>query len=304
MKTYAIIGATGNTGKPITLGLLGQGQKVRLISRSAAKAKALVNSASPAPSNNPPEIFEGDSSNTELLKKAFKGADAVYAMVPFNPLAPDYFAFQQSHINAMAEALRETGVKYVVTLSSVGAHLKSGAGVVQGLQKMEEVFNAIPGLNVMHLRATYFMENTLAQIGAIKQMGAMGSPVKADMSFPIVATKDIAAVALKHLQTLNFTGKNVEYVLGPRDVTYNEIASVIGKAIGKPDLKYYAVTYEEGTKAMIQMGMGESVVNRMMEFIKAMNEGKVMEETKRTPGNTTPTTLEEFAHTFKAIYEM
>jgi len=96
MKTYAIIGATGNTGKPITLGLLGQGQKVRLISRSAAKAKALVNSASPAPSNNPPEIFEGDSSNTELLKKAFKGADAVYAMVPFNPLAPDYFHRQAS----------------------------------------------------------------------------------------------------------------------------------------------------------------------------------------------------------------
>jgi len=175
---------------------------------------------------------------------------------------------------------------------------------VQGLQKMEEVFNAIPGLNVMHLRATYFMENTLAQIGAIKQMGAMGSPLKADMSFPIVATKDIAAVALKHLQTLNFTGKNVEYVLGPGDVTYNEIASVIGKAIGKPDLKYYAVTFEEGTKAMIQMGMGESVVSRMMEFIKAMNDGKVMEETKRTPGNTTLTSLKEFAHTFKAIYEM
>jgi uncharacterized protein YbjT (DUF2867 family) len=169
---------------------------------------------------------------------------------------------------------------------------------------MEEAFNAIPGLNVMHLRATYFMENTLGQIGAIKAMGAMGSPVKADMPFPIVATKDIAAVALKHLQGLNFTGKNVEYVLGQRDVTYNEIASVIGKAIGKPDLKYYAVTYEEGTKAMIQMGMGESVVSRMMEFIKAMNEGKVMEETKRNSSNSTPTTLEEFAQTFKAIYNM
>ena len=92
--------------------------------------------------------------------------------------------------------------------------------------------------------------------------------------------------------------------MGQRDVTYNEIASVIGKAIGKPDLKYYAVTYEEGTKAMIQMGMGESVVSRMMEFIKAMNEGKVMEDAKRTPGNTTTTTLEEFAHTFRAVFEM
>ena len=303
MKTYVIIGATGNTGKPITLGLLEKGQKVRIITRSIAKAKALVNSASPNSSANA-EIFEGDSSNTELLKKAFQGADAVYAMVPFNPAAPDYFAFQLTHVNAMAEALKATGVKYAVTLSSVGAHLKSGAGVVQGLQKMEEAFNAIPGLNVMHLRASYFMENILGQIGAIKAMGAMGSPVKADMAFPIVATKDIAAMGLRYLLNLDFSGKNVNYVLGQREVTYNEIASVIGKTIGKPDLKYYAVTYEEGTKAMIQMGMGESVVSRMMEFIKAMNEGKVMEDAKRTSGNTTTTTLEEFAHTFKAVYEM
>lgn len=303
MKTYVIIGATGNTGKPITLGLLEKGQKVRIISRSFAKAKALVNSASPNVSQNA-EIFEGDSSDSALLIKAFQGADAVYAMVPFNPAAPDYFAFQMTHVNAMAEALKATGVKYAVTLSSVGAHLKSGAGVVQGLQKMEEAFNAIPGLNAMHLRATYFMENTLGQIGAIKTMGAMGSPVKADLPFPIVATKDIAAMALRFLLNPDFSGKNINYVLGPRDVTYNEIASVIGKAIGKPDLKYYSVTYEEGTKAMIQMGMGESVVSRMMEFIKAMNEGKVMEETKRSSSNTTPTTLEEFAHTFKAVYEM
>ena len=302
MKTYVITGATGNTGTPVTFGLLEKGHKVRIISRDATKAKALVNSASSSSSKNQAEIFEGESSDVELLEKAFKGADAVYAMVPFSPLEPDYFAFQQMHVNAMAEALRETGVKYVVTLSSVGAHLTSGAGVVQGLQKMEEAFNVIPGLNVMHLRATYFMENILGQIGAIKQMGAMGSPMKSDISFPIVSTRDIGAMALNYLSKLNFTGKNVEYVLGQRDVTYNEIASVIGKAIGKPDLKYYAVTYEEGSQAMMQMGMSESVVRRMMEFIKAMNEGKVMEEARRTSANTTPTSLEEFAHVFKAVY--
>jgi uncharacterized protein YbjT (DUF2867 family) len=304
MKTYVVIGATGNTGKLITIGLIEKGHKVRLVSRSAAKAKALVNSASPSPSNNPPEIFEGDSANADLLKKAFQGADAIYTLVPLSPMAPDFLAYQLTHVNAVSEALKATGVKYAVTLSSVGAHLKSGAGVVQGLQKMEEAFNAIPGLNVMHLRATYFMENILGQINAVKQMGAMGSPVKGDMLFPIVATKDISAVALNFLLKLDFKGSNVEYVLGPRDVTYNEIASVMGKAIGKPDLKYYTVTYEEGSKAMMQMGMGESVVSRMMEFIKSLNDGKVMEDARRNPINTTPTTLEEFSNTFKAVYEM
>jgi uncharacterized protein YbjT (DUF2867 family) len=304
MKTYVIIGATGNTGKLITLGLLEKGHKVRLVSRSAVKAKALVNSPTTNSLNYQAEIFEGDAANPELLTKAFQGADAVYTLVPLSPMAPDFLAYQLTHVNAVSEALKATGVKYAVTLSSVGAHLKSGAGVVQGLQKMEEAINAIPGLNVMHLRATYFMENVLGQVSAVKQMGAMGSPVKGDMLFPIVATKDISAVALNYLLKLDFSGKNVEYVLGPRDVTYNEIASVMGKAIGKPDLKYYTVTYEEGSKAMMQMGMGESVVSRMMEFIKALNEGKVMEETKRNSINTTPTTLEEFAHTFKAVYEM
>jgi uncharacterized protein YbjT (DUF2867 family) len=295
MKKYAITGATGNTGKPITIGLLTQGHEVRIISRNSEKAKDLTSMGA--------KLFQGDTAQVDLLKKAFDGVDAVYAMVPFNMQASDYFAFQMNHVNAMAEALKASGVPYVVTLSSVGAHLKEGAGVVQGLQKMEEAFNAIPGLNVIHLRASYFMENTLAQVGAIKHMGAMGSPVNGDMSFPIVATRDISEMAINFLTTLDFKGNNYEYVLGPRDVTYHELAQVLGKAIGKPDLQYYTVSYEDGAKAMVQMGLGESVVDRLIEFTRALNEGRVLEDATRTKENTTPTTIEDFAAIFKMVYE-
>ncbi|MEI7662172.1 MAG: NmrA family NAD(P)-binding protein [Bacteroidota bacterium] len=296
MKTYVITGATGNTGKPITLGLLELGHKVRIISRSKEKAKELTDQGA--------ELFLGDTNNPDLVKLAFTGADAVYAMIPFDAAAPDYTVSQVEHATTIAGGLKVTGVKHVVLLSSVGAHLTSGAGVVQGLQKAEAIFSAIEGLNALYLRAGYFMENTLMQVGAIKFMGAMASPVNGDLKIPMVATRDIAAAALRHLTGLSFTGKQVDYVLGQRDVSYNEVAAIFGNAIGKPDLKYFTGSHEDGKQAMLHAGMGESVVNKLLEFIKAMNDGLVMGDAKRTPANTTSTSIEDFSQIFKTVYNM
>ena len=296
MKTYVITGATGHTGKPIALGLLESGHNVRIISRSDEKAKELTDKGA--------ELFTGDTSDADLLKKAFAGADAVYAMIPMDTATPDYTESQIEHATAIGAAIKETGVKYLVMLSSVGAHLAEGAGVVQGLQKAEVIFNSIDGLNTLYLRAGYFMENTLMQVGAIKFMGAMATPVAGDLAIPMVATRDIASAALRYLLDLNFTGKNVDYVLGQRDVSYNEIATLFGAAIGKPDLKYFTASFEEGRQAMLRAGMGESVVNKLLEFIRSMNEGRVLGDAKRTPANTTPTSIEDFSHIFKAVFEM
>jgi uncharacterized protein YbjT (DUF2867 family) len=295
MRTYVITGATGHTGMPIAKGLLEKGHKVRVISRSAEKAAELKQLGA--------EVVVGNHSDTELLKKAFTGADAVYAMVPFEAMAPDYTAMQLSYVNAMATAIHTMGVKYAVTLSSIGAHLTTDAGLVKGLHEMEEAFNAIPGLNVRHMRAGYFMENTLAQVGAIKFMGVMASPVKGDLKVPMVSTGDIAAVGLKRLLDLDFSGKSHEYIMGQRDISYNEIAGIFGKAIGKPDLQYVAAPYDQAKQVMMQMGMGDSVTDRMMEFVKSMNDGLVLADAKRTPENTTPTSIEEFSYIFKAVFE-
>jgi uncharacterized protein YbjT (DUF2867 family) len=295
MKTYVITGATGHTGKPIALGLLEQGHKVRVISRNPVKAKDLTDKGA--------TLFVGDTTNDVLLKDAFTGADGVYVMIPFDALTPDYTAAQVAHVNAIGAALAQVKVPYAVTLSSIGAHLKSGNGVVNGLMQMEEAFNKIDGLNVVHLRAGYFIENTLMQAGAIKFMGVMSTPVIADLAIPMIATKDIAAAGLKLLSELSFSGKQHQYLLGAREYTYNEVASIFGAAIGKPDIPYVQASFEDGKKAMMGMGMGESVVDKLNEFIKGMNDGIVLADAQRTPASTTPTTLEEFAPVFKAIYD-
>lgn len=295
MSTYVITGATGHTGKPIALGLLAQDHTVRIISRSAEKAKELTEKGA--------ILFTGDTTNVEFLKKAFDGAEAAYVMIPFDMATPDYTGMQVTNARAIGEALTGSTVKFAVTLSSVGAHLTEGAGVVQGLERMEKIMNAIPGLNVRHLRATYFMENTMAQVQTIKFMGVMASPVLGDLKVAMVTTGDIAGVALKRLLALDFTGKSHEYILGQRDITYNEIALIFGEAIGISDLKYNAVGYDDAKNAMTMMGMGHSVATRLVEFVKAMNEGKVMGEAVRTPENTTPTSIEQFAQIFKDVYE-
>jgi uncharacterized protein YbjT (DUF2867 family) len=294
---YVITGATGNTGKPITMALLKAGKKVRIISRSAEKAKELTELGA--------ELIIGETSNTEILKKAFHGATAVYAMIPIDWTTTDYTTHQVKHAQAIADAIKSAGIKYVVSLSSQGAHLEKDSGVVLGLHKMEEIFNRIEGLNLLHLRPTYFMENTLGMVGLIKQTGIMGSPVKPELTFPIIAVKDISAYAIKRLLALDFKGKNVQDLLGKRDVSYSEMAKVYGAAIGKPNLKYVEFTYEDFKNSIVnQMGASANVADNFNDFIKSLNEGKVTQQAKRDSESTTPTSIEDFAGTFAFVYNM
>jgi uncharacterized protein YbjT (DUF2867 family) len=296
MKTYVVTGATGHTGKPIALGLLEAGHNVRIISRSADKASDLVAQGA--------RLFVGDTSDAALLKSAFEGADAVYAMIPMDMGTSDYTGMQIEHATAIAQALKEAGVTHVVALSSVGAHLSSGAGVVQGLEKMENMFNAIEGLNALYLRASYFMENLLGQVGTVKHMGVMATPVRADLPLAMVATSDIAAAGLKALLNLDFAGKGHVYVLGPREVTYNEVASVFGNAIGKPELTYFTAPKEDARKALTSLGMGSDVVERLLEFVDAMNNGSALADLKGAQTPESKTDIRDFAQTFKEIYEL
>jgi uncharacterized protein YbjT (DUF2867 family) len=295
MKTFVVIGATGHTGKPIALGLLEKGHKVRIVSRDAEKAKELIEKGA--------EHHAGNASDVAFLKKVFDGADALYSLTPFIAAASDYTAMQELNARSVYEAIKGSTIKYVVTLSSIGAHLSSGAGVVQGLHYMEELFNTLEGVNVLHLRASYFLENALGMIPMIKMMGIIGTPMNGDLKVPMVATKDIAAVGLRHLLALDFTGKSLEYVMGARDYSYNEIVQIYGKAIGNPDLKYVQFPYDDAKTGMMQMGMGASVSEKMVEFVRSLNEGRVLEDVQRTSENTTPTTAEEFAHVFAMVYE-
>ncbi len=292
---YVITGATGNTGKIIASTLLEAGKEVRIIARNTEKAKELTEKGA--------ELFQGSTNDVGLLKKAFAGASTVYAIIPMNMQAADYTAFQMEHVNAIAEAMEACNVDNVVALSSQGAHINNGSGIILGLHKMEEKFNQIVGLNTLNLRPSYFMENTLGMVGLIKDAGIMGSPIKGDFSMPMIATKDIANYAAKRLLALDFDGNNHQDLLGARNVSYEEIAKVYGAAIGKPDLNYVQFPYSDFKGAFMGMGASENVADKMNEFLVRVNAGEIF-VSKRNESNTTPTTIEVFSHTFSFVYNM
>ena len=295
-KTYVILGGTGHTGKPIAQGLLAAGHNVRIVGRDKSKAADLISQGA--------EFLQGDQQDAAFLTKAFTGADAVYAMVPPNMQAEDFPSYQRKGADAIATALQEAKVPNVVMLSSVGAHRPDGVGAIGGLHYMEQKFNAIDGLNARYLRAGYFMENLLGFTGMVKHMGILGSAMNADQRFSTVATKDVAARGLKRLLDLDFKGKDHEFVLGPSEHSYSEMTSVLGKHIGKSDLKYVQFPVADAAQGMMGMGMSKSVADNMNGIAEGMNTGRITEGLQRTPENTGKTTFEEFAGTWKAVYDM
>jgi len=283
---YAIMGATGNTGSIVAKTLLGRNQKVRAIGRSTDRLTPLTAEGA--------EPFVCDVNDAAALTKAFSGAKAVYAMIPPSSTSDDYRAEQDRVTNAIAEAVQHAAVEYVVSLSSVGADQPQGTGPVAGLHHLEETLNQIPNLNVLHLRAAYFMENTLAQIGIIKMLGITAGPLNSDLVLPMIATRDIGRAAANALLALDFNGKQTRELLGERDLRYAETATIIGKAIGKPELKYVQLPAEQLRGAFLQMGMSANVADLILEMSAALNSGVMKSLEERTAENSTPTSFETF----------
>ncbi len=283
---YVVTGASGNSGHVVAERLLRAGRKVRAIGRSAERLQRLAAEGA--------ELFICDVSDQAALAKGFGGAEGVYAMVPPDQTAQDYRANQDHITDALASALTEAKVKHVVSLSSFGADKAAGTGPVVGLHDLEKKLNQIPGLNVLHLRAGYFMENTLSQIGIIKSIGVMAGPLRAELKLPMIATRDIGAAAADRLLRLDFTGQRTAELLGERDITMAEAAGIVGRALGTPALAYLQLPNEEVHKAMIQMGMSESIADLIIEMAGAINSGHMAALENRSPANITPTSYEIF----------
>src|SRR5580704_11421363 len=200
--TYVILGATGNTGSIIADTLLSRRKKVRVVGRDAGRLQRFVHKGA--------EAFTGDVSDAAALTKAFRGADAAYLLLPPITSRED----QERESDAIAKAVKESGLRYAVNLSSYGAHVPKGTGPVTGLHSSEQKLNAISGLNVLHLRAAYFMENNLAAIEMIHGKGPFGHALLPDLKLPMIATRDVGDYAAQRLLELNFSVKQARELLG------------------------------------------------------------------------------------------
>jgi uncharacterized protein YbjT (DUF2867 family) len=293
---YVVLGASGNTGHVVANALLAEGKKVRVFGRNATHLQPFAAQGA--------EISTGDISDASAVMKAFQRADSAYVMIPPNPGAKDFRGYQNRVSDAITTAIKKCGTKNVVALSSFGADKSSGTGPVAGLYELEQKLTQVDNAHVLFLRAGYFMENTLPQVGVIRTTGSAIGPVRPDLKLPMIDTRDIGTVAAEELLQLSFRGKQTRELHGQRDIDYTEATGIIAKAIGKPDLKYIQAPQDQLLKAMVQMGMSEDFVKLILEMADALNAGHMRALEPRTPRNTTPTSFETFvAEKFVAAYQ-
>ena len=279
---YVILGASGNTGSIIADSLLSKGKKVRVVGRDAGRLQRFVCQGA--------EAFTGDVSDAAALTKAFTGARAAYLLLPPITSRED----QERESDAIAKAVTKSGLRYAVYLSSYGAHVPEGTGPVTGLHSSEQKLNAIGDLHVLHLRAAYFMENNLAAISMIQEMGIFGHALLPDLKLPMMATRDVGNYAAQRLLALDFSGKQTRELLGERDLSMAEATAIIARGIGKPDLRYVQFPYDQVQQGLEQMGMTPKKAAVYIEMFKAINAGVLAAQEPRSRDNTTPTSFEEF----------
>jgi uncharacterized protein YbjT (DUF2867 family) len=284
--TYVILGASGNTGSVVADFLLSKGEKVRVLGRDAGRLQRFVDKGA--------EAFIAELSDAAALTKAFSGARAAYLLLP--PVKSRESQARES--DAIAKAVKESGLRYAVNLSSYGAQVPENTGPLVGLHALEEKLNAISGVNVLHLRAGYFMENNLAAVGMIQGMGLVGNALIPDLKLPMTATRDVGDYAAKRLLHLDFSGKQTRELLGERDLSMTEVTAVIGRAIGKADLPYRQFSYDQVEHALTDLGVPPKGAALYVEMYKAINEQVVVALEPRSPENTTPTSFEEFVQDF------
>jgi len=287
---HVVLGASGNTGHVVAQELLSKGEKVRVVGRNADHLQFLAAKGG--------EIFVADVTDPEALAGALQGADSAYVLIPPNPKSNNVRAFQALVADTIAKALRDSGVKNVVSLSSIGADKPAGTGPVVGLHNFEQKLNQLDGANVLHLRAGYFMENTLPQAAAIRMTGSTVGPLRPDLKVPMISSCDIGKAAARALLSRDFSGKQTRELHGNRDLSYNDVTAIIGKAIGKADLKYIQAPDDQMLGALVQMGMSEDMARQIIEMAGALNSGHMRPLEPRTADNTSETTFADFVAEF------
>lgn len=289
-----ITGATGNIGKKVAETLLAEGAEVRAVSRNTKRLQPLAEKGA--------EAWGGSLQDEAFLTEAFRGAAAVFVMIPPNHGSENLRAYQNRVGEVIFTALKNTEVNRIINLSGLGGHRPDKTGPILGLYDQEQRLNWLKDVNLVHLRPTFFMENLLNNIPQIKNQGIHGTALNGDLAIPVIAAKDVARVACKYLMELDFSGIVVRELLGQRDVSMIEMTGILAEAIGVDKLEYVHFSSEDAKDAMIEAGFSIDAAASLLELYESMNTGDVIVGTPRTEQNTTETSFEEFAEVFARRY--
>jgi len=288
-----ISGSLGNIGKPLTQILVTSGHRVTVISSSMERKNAIEDlGAIPA---------IGSVSDPAFLRQAFAGADAVFAMTPPNLGGKHVISNTTAAGKAIATALKETGVKRVVMLSSIGADHPDGNGPIAGLYNIEQLYKKLEHAGITYLRAGFFYTNFYNDISLIKNAGVLGANYPATIHLPMVHPADIAVAAAEELQT-PVSGHNIRYVIS--DVrTPGESAGILGAAIGRPGLPWVQFTDEQSMQGMTEAGLPGEIAGLYTEMGYGIRSGKVFVDFEKQGSTVTgKIRLEDFAREFAAKF--
>lgn len=291
-----LTGAAGNITKPLAEKLLSQGHTVTVIGRNIENLKHLKDKGA--------TIKIGNIEASDFIKDAFKGADAVYTMVPVPFHLDDWVAYHILVGNNYAKAIKTNNIKKVVNLGTYGGHHTEGIGPTASLGKVEALLREIDGIDFTTLRPGYFYTNFLSQIPFIKQSGIIGGNY-GDLSNKLLLSHhtDIAEAAYHALITPHFNNNEPYYPIS--DIrTLNEAAYVLGNAIGLPSKQWIPFQDEDTFNGFIKAGFSESIARIYVEIGQLFAKGILNEHynSLATKPKLYQVKLEDFAAEFRSVY--
>ena len=289
-----VTGSLGNIGKPLTAMLVKKGHLVTVISSNPERQTDIEALGATA--------AIGSVQDLDFLTATFTGADVVHGMVPPKYNVPDMVEYARNTGDIYAKAIEASGVKRVIYVSSYGAELETGAGLIVGHHHIENTLLNLPGLEALTLlRATYIYYNLYGFTAMIRSAGIMSANYGGNDRVVLVSPEDIAAAAADEIEN-QVPGKHIRYVASD-ERTCDEIARILGHAIGKPDLKWLTISDEEMHKTYDNNGVPENTADMLVEMFAACHSGLINEDYDRNkPVVMGSVKTEDFAKEFAAVY--
>lgn len=239
------------------------------------------------------EVVEGSHSELDVAQRAFEGADTVFWLVPPNVHAKSAEAAYVDFSRPAVHAIRDQRVRRVVVVSGLGrgSALAADAGLITASLAMEDLI-AGTGVALRALTLPSFMDNIARQATSIKEHGIFFSPIDGDLQLPACASRDIAAAASTLLLDASWGGQGHLSVLGPEDLSYNDMARIMSDVLAKP-VRHQQVSYKDHMAGFLGFGMSEAMAKGMADMYAAKNAG-IDKVEPRTPQNTTPTSFRQW----------
>jgi len=292
-----LTGSLGHISKPLAQKLVQEGNAVTVISSNPEKQKDIEALGASA--------AIGSLEDVDFLTASFEGAEAVYCMVPPNNYfdqSLDLLAYYNRLGRNYAKAIELSGIKQVVNLSTIGAHLDKGSGILLGAHDVEHILNELPSeVSITHMRPTSFFYNLYGYVEMIKTAGFIAANYGAEDVIPWVSPIDIAAAIAEEMIS-PFVGRKVRYVAS-EEVTGDETASTLGIAIGKPDLKWILMSDEQTLAGLEAIGMNTRIAAGLVEMYASLHSGLLAEDYyQNKPAAMGKVKLAEFAKEFAAAF--